>query len=115
MSTDAGTRRALRDRPLGKAALLLGVLLLAVAASRSCASSEGQISKEEAIEIAKREVAYEPERTQVRLIRRGLPQSRPFWAVSLSTLDSSGRLDEVTVVVVDAQTRAVDEIRQSGR
>jgi hypothetical protein len=89
--------------------------LLAVAVSRSCASSEGQISKEEAIEIAKREVAYEPDRTQVRLIRRGVPQSRPFWAVSLSTLDSSGRLDKVTVVVVDAQTRAVEEVRESGR
>lgn len=92
---------------------MLGVLLLAFAATRSCASSEGQISEQEAIEIATREVSYEPERTQVRLVRRGVPQSRPFWAVSLSTVDSEGRLDRVTVVLIDAQTRAVEEVQES--
>lgn len=62
-----------------------------------------------------REVSYRPDRTQVRLVRRGLPQSRPFWAVSLSTLDSEGRLDRVTVVIVDAQTREVEEVREDDR
>ena len=93
----------------------MGVLLLALAVTRSCASTEGQISQKEAIEIAKREVSYRPERTQVRLVRRGVPQSRPFWAVSLATVDGEGHLDRVTVVVVDAHTREVEEVREDNR
>jgi hypothetical protein len=89
------------------------VLLLALAVSRGCASPGSEISQEEAIAIAKREVEYEPDQTLVRLIRRGVPNSRRFWAVSLSTLDNNGRPDRVTVVVVDARTRAVDEVRTS--
>jgi hypothetical protein len=87
------------------------VLLLALLVSRTCAGQQAEISSEEAIAIAKREVAYEPDRTMVRLIRRGAPQSRPYWAVSLSTVDSEGELDRVTVVVVDARTKAVTEVR----
>lgn len=89
------------------------MLLLAFAVSRGCASSGSEVSQDEAIAIAKREVEYEPNRTLVRLIRRGVPNSRRFWAVSLSTLDDNGRPDRVTVVVVDARTRAVAEVRTS--
>ena len=104
--------RSLRDRPLGKVLALLVVLLVAFAASRSCASRSGEISREEAIEIARGEIAYEPERTQVRLVRQGF-QSRPYWAVSLSTLDAAGRPDRITVVLVDARTRQVADVRES--
>jgi hypothetical protein len=89
------------------------VLVLALVVSRGCAGQGSEISEEEAIAIARREVSYQPDRTMVRFIRRGAPQSRPFWAVSLSTLDSRGELDRVTVVVVDARTRAVAEVRVS--
>jgi hypothetical protein len=85
---------------------------VAVVVARGCAGAGAEISKEDAIEIARGEVPYEPEATQVRLVRRGF-QSRPFWAVSLSTLDSAGDPDRVTVVVVDARTRAVEEVRVS--
>jgi hypothetical protein len=114
LSTDAGTRPALRDRPLGKLALLFGVLALAFVVARGCAGAGDEIPKEEAIEIARRQVDYEPDRTQVRLLRRGF-QSRPFWAVSLSLLDERGDLERVTVVVVDARTRRIEEIRESDR
>jgi hypothetical protein len=89
------------------------VLLLALAVSRGCASTADQISKEDAVAIAKREIAYQPDRTQVRFLRRGVPKSRAYWAVSLSTVDSRGQLDRVTVVVIDARTRAVTEVRES--
>jgi hypothetical protein len=87
--------------------------LLALAVSRGCASSAGQISQERAVEIAKREIDYEPDRTQVRLIRRGVPNSRAFWAVSLARTDGAGRIERVTVVVVDARTETVAEVRES--
>jgi hypothetical protein len=110
-SSDAGDRRGLRDRPLGRIAILLAVLLAAFAASRSCASPDTRISQEEAVAIAKKQIDYVPEKVQVRFLKRGF-QSRSFWAVSLSTVGADGRLERVTVVVVDARSGAVDEIRR---
>ena len=107
----AVVRRSFRDRPLGKLALLLALLVLAFVVARSCAGAGSEISKEEAIEIARHEVDYRPDQTQVRLVRRGV-QSRPYWAVSLSTLGPGGALDRVTVVLVDARTRQVAEVRE---
>jgi hypothetical protein len=109
--TDDGRARGLRDRPLGKAALLLAVLLLAFLASRSCASRDTDVSQEEAVEIAREEVDFEPDRVSVRFVPRGVP-SQPYWAVSLSTEDTEGRLERVTVVVVDARTGDVEEVRE---
>ncbi|HYY77109.1 MAG TPA: hypothetical protein VE644_12390 [Gaiellaceae bacterium] len=112
-SSDAGSGRGLRDRPLGKVALLLAVLLLAFLASRSCASRETEISRDEAVEIARGEIDFEPDRVAVRFVPRGV-QSRPSWAVSLSTEDAEGVLERVTVVVVDGQTGDVAEVREQG-
>jgi hypothetical protein len=109
-----GPARSLRDRPVGKLLALAVVLLFALGVARGCASRGGEISQREAVEIARQEVDFRPERTQVRLIRQGF-QSRPLWAVSFSTLDEDGALDRVTVVVVDARTREVTEVRESSR
>ena len=86
------------------------MLLAAFAVARGCASSEGDISKEEAIAIARREIDYTADRVQVRLLRRGF-QSRPAWAVSLADVSPAGEIEHVTVVVVDAGTRQVVEVR----
>ncbi len=112
-STDAGTRRALRDSPWGKAALLVVVLLVAVAVARTCGSRDTEISKEDAIEIAREQIDYEPDRVMTRFLPRGV-RSRPSWGVSLSTVDATGALDRITVVVVDARTGRVLEVRREG-
>jgi uncharacterized membrane protein YkoI len=111
-STDAGTRPGLRDRPLGKALALLVVLALAFVAARSCASSEGEISQDEAIEIAREEVSWDYEDVQIRNVAEGVPQRR-FWAVSFY----SGRPTDptrVTVVRVDAETGRILGVEESG-
>jgi hypothetical protein len=100
-----------RDSAAGKVALLAVVLLAAFLVSRSCGSSETGVSKEEATEIARGEIDFTPERTQVRYLKRGL-QSQAYWAVSLSTVAPDGSLDHVVVVLVDAATGDVEEIRQ---
>ena len=110
MPTDAQPARGLRDRPLGKAAILLAVLLAAFLVTKSCGSRETEISQEEAVEIARAKIDYEPERVMTRFVPRGI-KSRPSWAVSLATLDSDGRIERVTVVVVDGKTGQVVEIR----
>jgi hypothetical protein len=44
-------------------------------------------------------------------VKRGF-NSRPYWAVSLSQIRPGGGYRNVTVVVVDANTGAVTEIRR---
>lgn len=46
----------------------------------------------------------------VRFLQRGVrPQA--FWAVSLQTLDANGEIERLTIVIVDANTGEVDEVR----
>jgi hypothetical protein len=83
------------------------LVVLTFAAARSCQQRQVRISKEQAIVTARREVAFDPRRTQVRMVRQGL-QSRPVWAVSLSI---PGRqpdtFSRIAVVRVDANTGKV--------
>jgi hypothetical protein len=39
-------------------------------------------------------------------------QSRPTWAVSLSTVGEDGELTRITVVVVDGETGEILEVRE---
>jgi hypothetical protein len=80
----AGTRRALRDSLAGKLVLLVAVLLLAYVVARTCGSSAPEVSQEEAIEIAKDEIDFEPNQVQIRNVPRGIEGQRS-WMVSLYT------------------------------
>ena len=104
-------KRAFSDTAWGKAALLVFVLVLAVVAARSCASRDTEVSKEQATEIARKEIDFTPEQVMTRFVPRGF-QSRPTWAVSLSQLDQDGVIERVTVVVVDANDGRVIEVRR---
>ncbi len=109
--TDAGTepepKRDFRDRPLGRIALLLGVLLLAVIALQTCASRGDEISFEEAEVIARAQVDFVPEKVLVRGIQRGL-DAQLYWAVSLSTTNAAGLREECATVLVNAETGAAE-------
>jgi hypothetical protein len=117
LPTDAGSepapRRDLRDRPVGRILILLAVLAVAFVAVKSCASRDTEVDSAEAVEIAREEVDYEPERVMVRFTPRGI-DSRPHWAVSLSVVDAAGNAERVTVVLVDARTGQVVEIDRQG-
>jgi hypothetical protein len=119
MPTDAvGSKpepsRPFRDRPLGRIVILLVVLAIALLAARTCASRDSDISQDEAIEIAAQEIDFEPDRTMVRFTPRGV-ESRPFWAVSFSVLDANDQPERITVVLVNAVTGEVEEIRRQDR
>lgn len=119
MPTDAGDSepapsRHFRDRPLGRIVILLVVLAIALLALKTCASRDTDVSQDEAVEIAREEVDFEPERTMVRFVPRGV-DSRPFWAVSFSQLDANGQPERITVVLVDGTTGEVEEIRRQDR
>ena len=117
MPTAAGSEpapsRGLRDRPLGRVLLLLAVLAVAFVVSKSCASRDTAGDSDDAVEIARGEVDYEPERVMVRFTPRGI-DSTPHWAVSLSVVDAAGNVERVTVVLVDARTGDVVEVDREG-
>jgi hypothetical protein len=94
--------------------MLVGVLVIAVVAAKTCASRDTEVSSDEAREIAREAVEFEPDQVMVRFVPQGA-QSRPYWAVSLSTMAADGNLENVTVVVVNAETGEIDEIRREGK
>ena len=104
-STDAARSRDLRDRPLGRVLLLLAVLALAFLSVRAC-QPDGGVSSERAVELARAEVDFTPDRTQVRLVQQGIPP-RAYWAVSLYNVDESGRPTEFVAFLVDRRTGEV--------
>jgi hypothetical protein len=106
--------RPLRDRPLGKLAILLVVLLAAFLVSRSCGSSGAEIDQDRAITIAQARLDFEPECAQVRFVRRGI-RGGSLWAVSLWTLDEDGRFEQVTLVLVNARTGDVVQVNRNPR
>ena len=98
-------RRGLRDRPLGRLLLLALVLGAAFVVSRTCGSAQQNVTKNEAIEIAKENAAFEPcpeqQCVQIRYIQRGIP-IRAYWAVVLSEkLDAEGQPNRIDSILVD--------------
>jgi len=98
-----------------RVAVLLAVLGLAFVASRACQDAQIKVSETEAIAAATEEVDFEPERTQVRLLRQGL-NSRPYWFISLSIPLVEGEnpdlFSKLAVVKIDASSGNVVEIRE---
>lgn len=102
MSTNAGTRRGLRDAPLGRVAILIAVLLFAFVVSRSCADNRPDVDTQEAIAIAKEQIDFEPDGVQIRNVPTSLQQHRA-WAVSLYTGTATAP-ELCQLVEIDAST-----------
>jgi hypothetical protein len=82
--------------------------------SRSCQQDQLRVTKEQAIATAKRQIDFEPTRTQIRLLRQGL-NSRPNWIVSLSIPRgeplSTQEFKQLALVRVDANTGKVVDVK----
>lgn len=91
--------------------MIAGVLVLAFVAAQTCQKSSIRLTKEQAIAKAEAQVDFEPRRTQIRLLRQGVP-SEPFWIVSLSRPGSRpGTFSELAVVRIDANTGKVADVK----
>ncbi len=55
------------------------------------------------MQLAREEASFSPDRTQVRLVQRGIPP-RAFWAVSLYDVGERGLPTKVEVFLVDRKT-----------
>jgi len=102
-SIDTEKPRDLRDSWLVRAAVLLAVLAVAFLYVRGCQAESRQVSDEEAVEIARAEVSFTPDRHQVRFLQRGIPP-RSYWGVSFVEDGPNGVPTRVEVFLVDART-----------
>jgi Peptidase propeptide and YPEB domain len=71
-----------------------------------------KISKKEAVAIARPHIDFKPQDYQIRFIRRGIP-SHGFWVVSFYIRKEGGGYKRVTVVLIDASTGKVTEVRRT--
>jgi hypothetical protein len=106
--TDAGTGRGLRDRPLGKVAILVALLLVALVVARTCGSTRPEVSSEEAERIAREQIDFRATNVQIRNVPRGL--ERRAWIVDLYT-GSPTNPGLCRQVELDADTGDVIKVR----
>jgi hypothetical protein len=88
----------------------VALLAATFAVSQTCQKSQIRVTKEQAIASAERQVDFEPESTQVRLLRQGI-NSKPFWIVSLSVPRRDGAFKELAVVRLDANSGKVVDLK----
>ncbi len=109
-ASDGGGGRGIghRIRTMSRAAktlIVLGAVLVVLALTGVMRADRGvEITSEEAADIARPEIDFEPGQTTVRLVREGISLD-PVWAVSFSieNQDDDG-FERLTVIRVDAAT-----------
>ena len=88
------------------------MLVAAFVVAQTCQKDQVRVSKEQAIQTARERVSFNPERTQVRLLRQGL-NSKPFWIVSLSIPgEEEDTFRRLATVRIDANTGKVAEVNK---
>lgn len=91
-------------------AVIAVVLAAAFVFAQTCQKDQVRVSKEQAIATAREEVSFEPQRTQIRLLRQGI-NAKPFWIVSLSIPgEETDTFKRITVVRVDANNGKVEDV-----
>ncbi len=83
--------------------MLLGCSSSPSSSRRPARREDDEITFEEAEEIARDEVDFEPETVLVRGVQRGL-DAHLYWAVSLSTTTAAGIREDCATVLVDSET-----------
>jgi hypothetical protein len=92
--------------------VIAAVLVVAFFAAQTCQQSQIRFTKEQAIAKAERQIDFEPDRTQIRLLRQGIT-SEPFWIVSLSVAGQrEDSFRELALVKIDANNGKIDSVKQ---
>jgi hypothetical protein len=91
--------------------VIVALLLVAFFVARPCQQSQVRVTKQQAIAIAERRADFEPELTQIRLLRQGVP-SEPFWFVVLSVPSGADEdtFSKIAQFRVNANTGEVEEV-----
>ena len=91
---------------------MVGLLALGFVLVRVADQGGRKVGKDQAIEIARPRIDFRPTGHQIRYIRRGIP-SRGYWVVSFYIRNATEGYKRVTVVLVDASTGKVTEVRRT--
>jgi hypothetical protein len=91
---------------------MVALIALGLLITRVLDRGGAQVSEDRAVAIARPYVEFTPEGHNIRLVRRGIPP-RPYWAVSFWIKDDTGDPTRATVVIVNADTGDVTEVRKS--
>lgn len=112
MPTIGVTARGLRRRPAPGLVVLVLALVGAFFVSRGCQKSYVRISQEQAVALGERQLDFDPQGHNIRIVQRGLPPKR-YWAVSyyIRTADRSS-YRRLTVLLVNANTGKVEIIEE---
>jgi hypothetical protein len=96
--------------------LVIGLVLVAAFVfAQTCQKDQVRVSKEQAMQTARNQVTFDPERTQIRFLRQGI-NSKPFWIVSLSISgETEDTFRRIAVVRVDANTGEVEDVERGRR
>ena len=84
--------------------------------AKSCQDDQVQLTQAEAVERAKQEIDFEPENTQIRLLRQGLDR-RPIWVISLSIPKGEegpnpDEFERLALVRIDANSGEVESVEE---
>ena len=102
----------LRRVTWSRVAFMVVLIAIGLVLVRVLGRSTPTVSKSEAIEISRQRIDFVPQAHQIRFIRRGIPP-HGFWIVSYYIPKQGGGYTRVTVVVVDATSGKVTEVRRS--
>ena len=102
----------LRRVTWSRVAFMVGLLAIGLVLVKVLGRSTPNVSKSEAIQISRPRIDFVPQDHQIRFIRRGIPP-HGYWIVSYYIPKQGGGYKRVTVVVVDASTGRVTEVRRS--
>ena len=92
---------------------MVGLLVLGLVLVRVLGKTNPNISEARAIQIAQPKIDFAPEGHTIRFVRRGIPP-RGYWLVSFWIHNATGGgYKRVTVVLVDASSGRVAEVRRS--
>jgi hypothetical protein len=86
------------------------VIVAALIVARSCGKTEPELSQEDAIEIARAQVAFDANQVVIRFLKQGL-RAQEIWLVGLGEQREDGTYVQATNVLVDADTGDVLEIQ----
>jgi hypothetical protein len=95
-----------------RVAFMVALLALGLVLTRVLGRTTPKVSKADAVALARPNVDFKPQGYNIRLVRQGIPP-RPVWAVSFWIRKAGGGFSRITLVLVDANSGQVMQVRRT--
>jgi hypothetical protein len=95
-----------------RVAFMVALIALGLVLTRVLGRTDTKVSKDDAIAVARPKVDFKPQGYNIRLVRQGIPP-RPVWAISFWIRKAGGGFSRITIVLVDANSGRVMQVRRS--